>query len=212
MPRHMRPRCPETSHCGPKGIRYPCVDLRKRPLERVGMCGQFRGADSDWPSRHEGVAYARRDARSNRKRAGWGARAGVAGLWTGPQDHVEAAAACPASCNDAPRKGVRHLKHATLAAALVLLVACTTGATIPPPPTTTVPPTSTLPPSVDTPDVTGMTLADAKTVIRDDGLMLSVTKKPSNESVGTVLAQDPSSGTSVDVGTAVSLTVAVPLP
>lgn len=107
---------------------------------------------------------------------------------------------------------MRHLKHATLAAALVLLVACTTGATIPPPPTTTVPPTSTLPPSVDTPDVTGMTLADAKTVIRDDGLMLSVTKKPSNESVGTVLAQDPSSGTSVDVGTAVSLTVAVPLP
>jgi beta-lactam-binding protein with PASTA domain len=68
------------------------------------------------------------------------------------------------------------------------------------------------PPAVDTPDVTGMTVTDAKTAISDVGLTPSLTKEPSNVSAGTVLAQDPAAGTSVDVGTTVSITVAVPQP
>jgi resuscitation-promoting factor RpfB len=93
---------------------------------------------------------------------------------------------------------------------LVFAVGCTQSN--PPTVDTSTPDTPPPTPSVDTPKVTSSTLADAQTALRHEGLTWSVTKKPSKIAAGTILNQGPAPGTAVDVGTTVSLTVAVPLP
>jgi hypothetical protein len=61
---------------------------------------------------------------------------------------------------------------------------------------------------VSVPDVVGQRLAQARRDIREAGLTVTVSKRPSDESVGTVLAQRPTSGQDVREGRTIRLVVA----
>jgi beta-lactam-binding protein with PASTA domain len=77
------------------------------------------------------------------------------------------------------------------------------------PPPTTVPPT-TIPPvtEVEVPDVVGETEADATSAISDGGLVTGSSEEPSDEvELGTVISQDPASGTEVGEGSTVNIVV-----
>jgi serine/threonine-protein kinase len=65
---------------------------------------------------------------------------------------------------------------------------------------------------VAVPKLTGLSQADAESQLEDLGLTSKVTEKESAEDPGTVLAQDPASGATVDKGATVSLTVAKERP
>ncbi|MCP9487885.1 MAG: PASTA domain-containing protein [Gaiellaceae bacterium MAG52_C11] len=61
---------------------------------------------------------------------------------------------------------------------------------------------------VDVPDVVGTTSSEATATLRDAGLEANVVSVPSAESAGTVLAQNPAAGTTVEVGSRVRLNIA----
>lgn len=61
---------------------------------------------------------------------------------------------------------------------------------------------------VDVPDVVGTTSSEATATLRDAGLEANVVSVPSDEAAGTVIAQNPAAGTSVNAGSAVRLNVA----
>jgi len=89
------------------------------------------------------------------------------------------------------------------------------GASTPTGPTVTAPtgPTSpSPPPSLEVPDVVGMSTADATNALQEASLTVSVEKRYSNEAKGTVLKQTPRSRLEVTEGTTVALIVAQPLP
>jgi serine/threonine-protein kinase len=65
---------------------------------------------------------------------------------------------------------------------------------------------------VAVPKLTGLSQADAESQLEDLGLTSKVTENESAEDPGTVLAQDPASGATVDKGATVSLTVAKERP
>ena len=67
-------------------------------------------------------------------------------------------------------------------------------------------------PSVEIPDVVGMSTADARNALQEASLTDSVEKKYSNEAKGTVLKQTPRSRLEVPEGTTVELIVAQPFP
>jgi serine/threonine-protein kinase len=64
------------------------------------------------------------------------------------------------------------------------------------------------PKPVDVPDVVGTTSSEATATLRDAGLDAHVVSVPSGRPAGTVLAQDPKAGSSVDSGSSVRLNVA----
>jgi eukaryotic-like serine/threonine-protein kinase len=61
---------------------------------------------------------------------------------------------------------------------------------------------------VDVPKVTGLTRDEASSTLQDAGLRVDVTERDSDQDPGTVLQQDPPSGTRVVEGTTVTITVA----
>jgi hypothetical protein len=65
---------------------------------------------------------------------------------------------------------------------------------------------------VTVPDVEGQRLSQARRDLRDAGLRVTVNKRPSDESSGTVLAQRPIAGLDVHPGRTVRLVVAKPRP
>lgn len=73
-------------------------------------------------------------------------------------------------------------------------------------------PTPEEPDLVTVPDVEGRRLAEARRDLRDAGLVATVSKRPSDETPGTVLAQRPISGIDVQPGRSVRLVVAKPKP
>lgn len=120
-------------------------------------------------------------------------------------------------------------KAAPLVAALLLLPACqdspepVTMETEPDSPSPSPSPTETPeeeeeeptpeePDLVTVPDVEGRRLAQARRDLRDAGLVVTVSKRPSDETPGTVLAQRPISGIDVRPGRTVRLVVAKPRP
>jgi len=62
------------------------------------------------------------------------------------------------------------------------------------------------------PKLTGLSRADAESQLKDLGLVPKTTEQESSNDPGTVLAQDPPAGTTVDKGATVSLTVAKERP
>jgi len=66
---------------------------------------------------------------------------------------------------------------------------------------------STGPPTVDVPDVRGMSRDAAVSALTAANLVAQVREVPSNEDVNTVVAQDPSPGTEVEEGTTVRVNV-----
>ena len=77
------------------------------------------------------------------------------------------------------------------------------------PTTTTSPETTTTSPSTaDVPDVTGVSLAEARTTLEDAGFRVRVTRRESARPPGEVLRQEPAAGTSVAPDAIVVLTVA----
>jgi beta-lactam-binding protein with PASTA domain len=77
------------------------------------------------------------------------------------------------------------------------------------PPPTTVPPT-TIPPvtEVEVPDVVGETEADATSAISNAGLVTGSSEEPNDEvELGTVISQDPATGTEVAEGSTVNIVV-----
>lgn len=104
---------------------------------------------------------------------------------------------------------------ALLASAVLLLAAC--GAAGPddvadgntPPPTTTTTPPDVVPEVVSVPDLSGLTLAEAKALLSD--LRLEVLALPEDIDEAIVVAQEPAVGAAVDEGTVVTVDVlAVP--
>ena len=73
-------------------------------------------------------------------------------------------------------------------------------------------PTPEAPELVAVPDVVGQRLAQARRDIREAGLTVTVSKRPSDEPPGTVLAQRPVSGTEVRPGRTIRFVVAKPRP
>jgi len=65
---------------------------------------------------------------------------------------------------------------------------------------------------VTVPDVEGGGLAEARRDLKNAGLIVAVTKRPSDESPGTVLAQRPIAGLDVHAGRTVRFVVAKPKP
>ena len=65
---------------------------------------------------------------------------------------------------------------------------------------------------VTVPEVEGRRLAQARRELREAGLTVAVSKRPSDQTAGTVLAQRPISGLDVRPGRAVRLVVAKPKP
>jgi hypothetical protein len=65
---------------------------------------------------------------------------------------------------------------------------------------------------VTVPDVEGRRLTQARRDLREEGLSVTVSKRPSDEPPGTVLAQRPISGLDVRPGRTVRLVVAKPKP
>lgn len=63
-------------------------------------------------------------------------------------------------------------------------------------------------PSVDVPDVVGTTSSEATATLRDADLEANIVSVPSQRPAGTVLAQSPAAGESVEAGTQVRLNVA----
>ncbi|MBA2331182.1 MAG: PASTA domain-containing protein [Actinobacteria bacterium] len=61
---------------------------------------------------------------------------------------------------------------------------------------------------VDVPDVVGTTSSEATATLRDVGLEANVVPVPSTEAAGTVLAQNPAAGSTVEAGSRVRLNVA----
>lgn len=78
-----------------------------------------------------------------------------------------------------------------------------------PEPPTVSPPTDD--PDVVLPDVAGKTIDAAETELRDLGLKVNKEEEQSDMAEGTVLRQTPGSGERVEPGSAVTLTVAIPL-
>ena len=62
------------------------------------------------------------------------------------------------------------------------------------------------------PKLTGLTQDDAESQLKDLGLTAKVTEEESSQDAGTVIAQVPAAGTTVDKGAEVSLTVAKARP
>lgn len=73
-------------------------------------------------------------------------------------------------------------------------------------------PTPEEPDLVTVPDVEAQRLAQARRDLRDAGLSVAVSKRPSDETPGTVLAQRPIAGLDVRPGRTVRLVVAKPEP
>lgn len=65
---------------------------------------------------------------------------------------------------------------------------------------------------VTVPNVEGTRLAEARRILRDGELTVTVSKRPSDEPAGTVLAQRPISGMDVRPGRTIRLVVAKPRP
>jgi eukaryotic-like serine/threonine-protein kinase len=68
------------------------------------------------------------------------------------------------------------------------------------------------PEGVAVPKLTGLTRADAEAQLKDLGLSANVTEQESTQEPGTVTAQDPAAGTTVDKSATVNLTVAKERP
>jgi len=118
-------------------------------------------------------------------------------------------------------------KFAPLVAFLLLIPACQDA----PPPAaidtqTDTPPPNSLPTQIEeeeeltpgepdlvtVPDVEGQRLAEARRDLRDAGLGVTVSKRPSDETLGTVLSQRPIFGIDVRSGRTIRLVVAKPRP
>ena len=65
---------------------------------------------------------------------------------------------------------------------------------------------------VTVPNVEGTRLGEARRILRDGGLTVTVSKRPSDEPAGAVLAQRPISGIDVRPGRTIRLVVAKPRP
>jgi hypothetical protein len=65
---------------------------------------------------------------------------------------------------------------------------------------------------VSVPDVEGRSLRQARRELRETGLTVTVSKRPSDETAGTVLVQRPISGLDVRPGRTIRLVVAKPKP
>ena len=59
--------------------------------------------------------------------------------------------------------------------------------------------------SVEVPDVTGLRVSEARSVLEEEGLGSEVRRRPSDEPVGTVVDQDPAPGSEIDEGGTVTL-------
>jgi beta-lactam-binding protein with PASTA domain len=68
------------------------------------------------------------------------------------------------------------------------------------------------PQGVAVPKLIGRSRQDAETQLTDLGLVPNINQKESSKPVGTVLAQDPAAGTTLDKGATVNVTVAKPRP
>jgi hypothetical protein len=73
-------------------------------------------------------------------------------------------------------------------------------------------PSPEAPELVTVPDVEGQRLAEARRDLREAGLGVTVSKRPSDETLGTVLSQRPISGIDVRSGRTIRLVVAKPRP
>jgi len=73
-------------------------------------------------------------------------------------------------------------------------------------------PSPEAPELVTVPDVVGQRLAEARRDLREAGLGVTVSKRPSDETLGTVLSQRPISGIDVRSGRTIRLVVAKPRP
>jgi hypothetical protein len=82
----------------------------------------------------------------------------------------------------------------------------------PAPTTSSASATTVVTPTVQVPDVLGLALKQAKTKLRSAGLVVTVEQKYSPEDPWTVLHVSSPSGTEVDEGTTITLSVAKPLP
>ena len=107
-----------------------------------------------------------------------------------------------------------------LVVVVVLAAACSSTSNVPPvssepasggtsPATTATQPTETPTPKVRVPNVLGLTLAKARSLLESRDLSVAVKRRISKtQKPGTVMAQSPKAGRRVDSGTRVTLTVA----